>query len=53
MPIRPNDRLKAAVFLGKSVMIAWLYNKFLLRRAVHMVPPHSHEARPKPEQEPE
>ena len=34
-------------------MIAWLYNKFLLRRAVHMVPPHSHEARPKPEQEPE
>ena len=34
-------------------MIAWLYNKFLLRRAVQMVPPHSHTPAPKPEQEPE
>lgn len=48
-----------------GVMIAWLYNRFLLRRAVHLqpaqhpaqapVPPHSHEppqeteAEPKPE----
>lgn len=36
-----------------GVMIAWLYNKFLLRRAVHMVPPHSHAPAPKPEREPE
>jgi len=36
-----------------GVMIAWLYNKFLLRRADHMVPPHSHAPAPKPEQEPE
>ena len=38
-----------------GVMIAWLYNRFLLRRAVHLppvrppaqaeVPPHSHEPR--------
>ncbi len=44
-----------------GVMIAWLYNKFLLRRAVHVAPPH-HPAQapvpplshpPKPEQEPE
>ena len=50
-----------------GVMIAWLYNKFLLRRAVQLapprhpaqapaqapVPPHSHEPRPKPEHEAE
>jgi hypothetical protein len=23
-----------------GVMIAWLYNRFLLRRAVHLAPPH-------------
>ena len=34
-------------------MIAWLDNKFLLRRAVHLTPPHSHAPAPKPEQEPE
>ena len=44
-----------------GVMIAWLYNKFLLRRVAHLapthhpaqapVPPHSHP--PKPEHEPE
>ncbi len=44
-------------------MIAWLYNKFLLRRATQMVPPqpttqapvppHSHPPAPKPEQDPE
>jgi hypothetical protein len=49
-----------------GVMIAWLYNRFLLRRAVYMqpahypaqalapVPPHSHEPEPgsEPEHEP-
>jgi fructose-specific phosphotransferase system IIC component len=44
-----------------GVMIAWLYNKFLLRRAAHLapphhpaqapVPPHSHPPAPKPESE--
>ncbi len=50
-----------------GVMIALLYNRFLLRRAVNLrpaqpvaqaptpapVPPHSHEPRPGPEHEPE
>ncbi len=36
-------------FVG-GVMIAWLYNRFLLRRAVHLhpAPPHSHEPRQEP-----
>jgi hypothetical protein len=50
-----------------GVMIAWLYNRFLLRRAVHLqpmhhpqahpqaqapVPPHGHEPRQEIETEP-
>ena len=39
-------------FVG-GVMIAWLYNRFLLRRAVHLhpAPPHSHEPRQETEAE--
>ncbi len=46
-----------------GVMIAWLYNKFLLRRAAHLVPPqhpaqapvppHSHPPASNPEHKPE
>lgn len=32
-----------------GITIAWLYNRFLLRRAVHLAPPHRHE----PQQETE
>ncbi len=49
------------VGFAAGVMIAWLYNRFLLRRAVHLhpaqapaqapVPPHSHEPRQQTEAE--